>query len=103
MLGGGGGVVQQIWVWYHYTGGDYRLRLNIMLLVKCYSRRVVMVAHGVMYDIRYPRQEEALRLAKSPGDFRRNKLMSGTSWFRELGRGRGTDEFSMLRVIRVIM
>ena len=24
---------------YHYAGGDYRLRLNIMLLVKCYSRR----------------------------------------------------------------
>ena len=47
-------------VWYHYTGGDYRLRLNIMLLVKCYSRRVVMTAHGVMYDIRYPRQEEVL-------------------------------------------
>ena len=45
---------------YHYTGGDYRLRLDIMLLVKCYSRRVVMTAHGVMYDIRYPRQEEAL-------------------------------------------
>ena len=42
----------RVWVWYHYTGGDYRLRLNIMLLVKCYSRCVVMVAHGVMYDIR---------------------------------------------------
>ena len=24
------------------------------------SRRVVMVVHGVMYDIRHPRQEEAL-------------------------------------------
>ena len=43
-----------------YTGGDYRLCLNIMLLVKCYSRRVVLTAHEVMYDIRYPRQEEAL-------------------------------------------
>ena len=35
-----------------------------------------MVAHGVMYDIRYPCQEEALWLAQSPGDIRR---MSGTS------------------------
>ena len=43
-----------------------------------------MVAHGVMYDIRYPRQEEALWLAQSPGDFRRNKLMSGTSEYRSL-------------------
>ena len=24
-----------VWVWYHYIGGDYSLRLNIMLLVKC--------------------------------------------------------------------
>ena len=50
-----------------------------------------MVAHGAMYDIRYPRQEEALWLAQSPGDFRRNKLMSGASWFRELGRGSWTE------------
>ena len=46
-----------------------------------------MTAHVVMYDIRYPRQEEALWLAQGPGDFRRNKLASGTSWFWELGRG----------------
>ena len=26
-----------------------------------------MTAHGVMYDIRYPRQEEALWLAQGPG------------------------------------
>ena len=31
------------------------------------SRRVVMVARGVMYDIRH-RQKEALGLAQSPGD-----------------------------------
>ena len=34
-----------------------------------------MVSHRVIYDIRYdiryPRQEEALWLAQSPGDFRR--------------------------------
>ena len=32
------------------------------------SRRIVMVARGVMYDIRHPRQEEALWLGQSsPG------------------------------------
>ena len=31
------------------------------------SRRIVMVARGVMYHIRHPRQEEALWLAQSPG------------------------------------
>ena len=41
------------------------------------SRRIVMVARGVMYDIRHPRQEEALWLAQSPGDFRRSSCWAG--------------------------
>ena len=36
-----------------------------------------MTAHEVMYDIRYPRQEEALWLAQSPGDFRRSNWWAG--------------------------
>ena len=42
-----------------------------------------MTAHGVMYDIRYPRQEEALWLAQGPGDFRRS------NWWAE-PRGSGS-------------
>ena len=34
MLAGGGGVVQQMWVLYHYIGGDYSLHPIIMLLVR---------------------------------------------------------------------
>ena len=39
---------------YRFTPYNYVTCKNVM------SRRVVMVAHGVMYDIRHPRQEEAL-------------------------------------------
>ena len=42
-----------MWVLYHYIGGDYRFtsygRVTCMDVM---SRRVVMVARGVMYDIR---------------------------------------------------
>ena len=31
--GGGGGVVQQIWVLSHHVGGDYRFTSYIILLV----------------------------------------------------------------------
>ena len=68
----GGGVVYQIWVLYHHTGGDYRFTPhNYVTCKNVMSRRVVMVARGVIYDIRHPRQEEALSLAQSPRDFRR--------------------------------
>ena len=61
MLGGGGGVVQQTWVLYHYTGGDYRFTpYNYVTCKNVMSRRIVMVACGVMYDIRHTRLEEAL-------------------------------------------
>ena len=45
----------------------------------------VMLARGVMCDVRHPRQEEALLLAqiRAPGI----SVLSGTSWFEELGRG----------------
>ena len=36
-----------------------------------------MTAHEVIYDIRYPRQEEALWLAQGPGDFRRSNWWAG--------------------------
>ena len=35
-----------------------------------------MTAHEVMYDMRYPRQEEALWLAQNPGDFPPVELVS---------------------------
>ena len=36
-----------------------------------------MTAHGVMYDIRYPRQEQALWLAQGPEDFRQSNWWAG--------------------------
>ena len=51
----------QIWALYHYTGGDYRFTPYSYATCKnVMSRHVVMLARGVMYDIRHPRQEEAL-------------------------------------------
>ena len=37
----------------------------------------MLLARGVMYDIRHLRQEEALWLAQSPGDFRRSSWWAG--------------------------
>ena len=51
------------------------------------SRRVVMTAHGVMCDIRYPRQEEALWLAQGGGYIRRS------SWARPRGEGSWVVDF----------
>ena len=58
--GGGGGSEANIW--YCYIGGDFILRLRIMLLVGMSWADVlpVMLERGVMCDIRHPRQEEAL-------------------------------------------
>ena len=33
--------------------------LHLIIMLNVISRRVVIVARGVMYDIRHPRQEEA--------------------------------------------
>ena len=50
------------WVWYCYVGGDIYLCLIDMLLVGMLWVDVlsVMLAHGVMCDVRYTRQKEAL-------------------------------------------
>ena len=43
------------------TGEDYRFTpYNYVTCRNVMSRRVVMLELGVMYDIRHPRQEEAL-------------------------------------------
>ena len=48
--------MQQIWVLYHYIGGDYRFTsYYYVTCINVMSRRIVMVARGVMYGIRQSR------------------------------------------------
>ena len=63
--------------------GIIYLRLRIMLLVGMSWADVwsVMLARGVMCDVRHPRQEEALWLAQGGGYIRRS------SWARPRGEG----------------
>ena len=72
MLGGGSvanmGFISLYRRDYRFTSYDYVTCINVM------SRRIVMVASGVMYDIR------ASEI--SPGE-----LVCGTSWLMELGSG----------------
>ena len=50
-----------MWVLCQYTGGDYRFTPdNYVTCRNVMSRRVVMLAHGVMCDVRHPRQEGVL-------------------------------------------
>ena len=63
--------------------GIIDLRLIVMLLVGMSWADVlsVMLARGVMCDVRHPRQEEALWLAQGGGYIRRWR------WARPLGEG----------------
>ena len=57
----GGGVVWQIWVLYHYIGGDYRFTsYNYVTCINVMSRLIVLLARGVMYDIRQSRATRKL-------------------------------------------
>ena len=50
---------------YHYIGGDYRFTsYNYVTCINAMSRRIVMVARGVMYDIRQS------RATRKPSDWR---------------------------------
>ena len=56
----GGGSVANMGLVLLYRRGFYITPYNYVTCRKAMSRRIVMTTHGVMCDIRYPRQEEAL-------------------------------------------
>ena len=51
------------------------------------GRRVVMLAHGVMYDVSHPLPRGGPLIGAELRGIPPLKLLSGTSWFEELGRG----------------
>ena len=50
------------------------------------SRQIVIVAHGVMYDIRQSRGSRRPLIGAARQRFLWGQLVSGTSWWIELGK-----------------
>ena len=72
-----------MWVLYHYIGGDYRFTsYNYVTCINVMSRRIVMVAHGGMYDIRQ------LRATRKLSDWRgASEISAGRTGVRDLVAG----------------
>ena len=64
---------------YHYIGGDYRFTsYNYVTCINVMSRRIVMVACGVMYDIRQSRATRKLSDWRGASrDYRRANWCAG--------------------------
>ena len=78
----------QIWVWYCYVGGDYRYTPYIYVTCRnVMSRRIVIVACGVMYDIRQSTPRGSPLIGAEPQGLPPLGLVRETSWLVELGRG----------------
>ena len=76
----------QIWVLYHYIGGDYRFTsYNYVTCINVMSRLIVMLARGVMYDIRQSRTTRKLSDWRGVPEISAGELVCGTSWLIELG------------------
>ena len=57
-----------------------------------------MVAHGVMYDIRQSRVPRRPLIGAARQRFPRRQLVSGTSWWTELGRRFQSERMCFLKL-----